>query len=361
MTTEIGEIRITVSKLKKLVGNPEATAKAGSLVYVQDQTQGIVRSGSNKRFTYSIDGKRIKDKNTLLRIKKLAIPPAWTEVWICADENGHIQATGVDAMGRKQYRYHPFWSVLRNHTKFYRLLAFGEALPAMRKRIEKDLAQPNLTETKVLALVITLMEKTGIRIGSEFYEKLYGSFGLTTLKDKHVCNTEKGKLEFCFKGKKGITHTIALNSKKLAKLVQQCKDIPGKELFQYYDEAGKRQCIDSGMVNNYIKEISGQDFTAKDFRTWAGTREALLAFKTLGAGDSPKEIKQKMLEALDMVSAHLGNTRTVCKKYYVHPTLMKLYEEQKLAKLLEKMMQEQSTTSGLSSDESLLLSVLAAA
>ncbi|MCZ2083960.1 MAG: DNA topoisomerase IB [Flavobacteriales bacterium] len=261
--------KISPSKMVKIMKDPEKSAMAVNLIYTNDsENQGIARKKSGKSFSYFSGKQKIKDKEEILRINQLAIPPAWENVWICALQNGHLQATGLDAKKRKQYRYHPVWNALRNHTKFYRMLQFGEVLPDIRLQLEQDLAHRSLDKRKVLALVVSLMERTNIRIGNNIYEKLYGSFGLTTLKDKHV-DIKGQKIKFSFKGKKGIYHDIDLKNAKLAKAVKSCRDIPGKELFQFYDDEVKRHPIESGMVNDYIKEISGEDFTAKDFRTWS--------------------------------------------------------------------------------------------
>ncbi|MDB5198997.1 MAG: topoisomerase [Chitinophagaceae bacterium] len=333
MVTETGEeIKITTKKIKSIGSDPEKTAKAINLVYISDTEPGITRVKNGDKFQYFFKDKEIEDDEELLRIKHLVLPPAWTNVWICSKENGHLQATGMDAKGRKQYKYHPDWNKFRNQTKFYRLHEFGKVLPAIRLQLEKDLSLPTLGQEKVLAAVVSLMERTNIRVGNNFYEKLYGSYGLTTLKDKHV-KIEGNKLKFSFKGKKGVLHDISIKNNKLSKIVKQCRDIPGKELFQYFDENGERHSIDSGMVNEYIKKISGgSDFTAKDFRTWAGTVQALLALKSIGCCDTATETKKRIVEALDIVSQHLGNTRTVCKKYYVHPLILSLYESNDLEK-----------------------------
>ncbi len=346
------------SQLKKLSLDPEATAKAVRLVYVSSTDEGIARIKKGKGFTYQYQGKTIKDKEELRRIRSLVLPPAWQHVWICALENGHLQATGKDAMNRKQYRYHPMWNHLRNQTKFYRMLELGRVLPVIRRQLEKDLALPGMPKNKVLAAVISLMEKTGIRIGNEFYEKLYGSFGLTTLKNKHVTITG-GTVKFTFRGKKGVEHQVSLQSKKLSKIVHQCREIPGKELFQYIDEEGKRQSIESGMVNEYIKEVAEAEFTAKDLRTWCGSMAALTAIREAGSFENEKEAKQKIVEVLDKVSQQLGNTRTVCKKYYVHPSLLDLYENGKMNALLEKMKPANSGDgSGLYAEEKIFLAIL---
>lgn len=352
--------KLKPSKIVKIMKDPVQSAKAVQLVYTQDSdSEGILRKRYGKKFHYYKDGVRINDKATLTRINKLVIPPAWENVWICALENGHLQATGIDAKKRKQYRYHPLWNALRNHTKFYRMLQFGAALPQMRLQLEKDLSIKNLEKRKVLAVVVSLMERTNIRIGNSVYEKLYGSFGLTTLKDKHV-NITGQKINFSFKGKKGVYHDIDLKNRKLAKAVQNCKDIPGKELFQFYDENGQRHAIESGMVNDYIKEISGEDFTAKDFRTWSGTVNALLAFKEIGYAESDKDYKKKVKEALEHVASHLGNTPTVCKKYYVHPLVINLYENNSIKKYLDELdeIEVDDGQSGLTKEEKIVMKML---
>lgn len=328
--------KITRKKLKKILNDEEKTALAANLKYVSDTQEGIERRGADKQWEYYYHGQPVKDDETLLRIKHLAIPPAWTKVWICADENGHLQATGYDVKNRKQYRYHPMWNKVRNHTKFYRMIDFGKALPSIRRQLEKDLSSRGLAVRKVLAAVVSLMERTHIRVGNAFYEKEYGSFGLTTLKDKHV-KFKGSEVSFNFVGKKGIKHNIALKSRRLASIIRQCRDIPGKELFQFYDENGDRHSIDSGQVNNYIKEISGAAFTAKDFRTWAGTVHAFLALQSIGCCKTKTEAKRKIAEALDVVSTHLGNTRTVCKKYYVHPLVISLYESNNLERYVKQL------------------------
>jgi len=354
MSSSIPELK--KSTLKKLAQDPVATAEAIHLVYVNSKDEGIERAGAGKGFKYLFRNKIIKDKATLKRIRSLVIPPAWKNVWICSIAEGHLQATGQDVMNRKQYRYHPLWNELRNKTKFYRLPELGKLLPVIRKQINADLTLPGLPKEKVLAAVVSLMEKTGIRIGNEFYEKLYGSFGLTTLKDKHA-EIKGNQLKFCFRGKKGVEHTVSLRSLKLAKIVQSCRDIPGKELFQYIDEEGNRQSIDSGMVNEYIRKLAGEDFTAKDLRTWCGTLAALTAISENGLA-TDGDPKKKVIAVLDKVSEQLGNTRTVCKKYYVHPSLLELYENGKLDKWFSKKDNTTKTENGLSSVEKTLVNIL---
>jgi DNA topoisomerase-1 len=337
----------------------EKAAAIADLVYVSDSLPGIARIKKGSGFYYVYDKKPVKDKAQLERIRKLVLPPAWTNVWICPLPNGHIQATGFDVRKRKQYKYHQLWNSLRNQTKFHRLFEFGKALPKIRLKLEEDMTKQDLCEEKVLATVISLMERTYIRIGSNDYEKLYGSYGLTTLKDKHV-SIKGNELAFCFKGKKGIVHKISLKNKKLAKAVQACRDIPGKELFQYFDKEGNRKSIDSGMVNQYIKAATGMEFTAKDFRTWAGSLNILWAFKSIGEALSDTECKKKIVEALDQVSLKLGNTRTVCKKYYVHPGLITLYEQKNLQKYLEGLdeIEQPDDVSGLTTAEKVLMKIL---
>jgi DNA topoisomerase I len=336
MPEPLSPVSVTRQRLKKLSLDPVATARAAQLIYVSPGEEGIRRIRNGEEFTYKYKNKIVKTKDELQRIRSLVLPPAWEDVWICIKPNGHLQATGKDIRGRKQYKYHPQWNHLRNQTKFYRMLELGKVLPRIRERIRKDLSLPGLSKNKVLATVISLMEKTGIRIGNEFYEKLYGSFGLTTLKDKHV-NIKGETIKFSFRGKKGVDHEVSLQSKKLSKIVHQCRDIPGKELFQYIDNEGKRQSIESGMVNEYIKDIAEAEFTAKDFRTWCGSVAALNAIKESGLVETKREAKQKIVEVLDKVSVQLGNTRTVCKKYYVHPCLLEIYENGKIEKWLKKM------------------------
>lgn len=348
------------SKIVKIMKDPVASAKAVHLIYTTDaETAGITRKKTGKKYSYYRDGEKIRDKEEITRINKLVIPPAWENVWICALDNGHLQATGFDVKKRKQYRYHPLWSALRNYTKFYRMLQFGYALPDIRLQVEKDLALRNFEKRKILALIVSLMQRTNIRIGNNAYEKLYGSFGLTTLKEKHV-QVKGQKITFHFKGKKGVMHDIDLKSRRLSRLIQKCKDIPGRELFQYIDDEGNRHTVDSGMVNDYIKEISGEDFTAKDFRTWSGTVNALIAFKEIGYAETHTEYKKKVKEALEIVASHLGNTSTVCRKYYVHPLVINLYENNTIKKYLDELEQieENDGKADLTQEEKLVLKIL---
>ncbi len=337
----------------------EEAAIAAHLLYVKDSAPGIQRIKKGKGFAYYLQNKPVKAEKQITRIRKLVIPPAWMDVWICPIENGHIQATGLDVRKRKQYRYHELWNKLRNETKFHRLYEFGKVLPQLRLQLEKDLSAKDLSQQKVLATVISLMERTYIRVGSNEYEKSNGSYGLTTLKDKHVAITGD-KMLFTFIGKKGIEHHISLKNKRLARMVKECRDIPGKELFQYYGDDGNRKPIDSGMVNQYIHAAAGADYSAKDFRTWAGSVHALQAFRSLGEALTVTENKKNIVAALDAVSKKLGNTRTVCKKYYVHPALIKLYEENNLSAYLKELdkLEEPDNNTGLTGEERVLMKIL---
>ena len=329
-------IKLSHRQYLRLDKTPELAAQAANLVYVTDTAPGIARIKKGKGFAYLLGKKNVHDEEIMQRIKGLVIPPAWRQVWICPLSNGHIQATGLDARNRKQYRYHALWNILRSETKFHRLLEFGNALPQLRLQIEKDMQDKALSGQKVIATVLSLMELTYIRIGNDEYAKQNGSYGLTTMQDKHVAvNGET--IRFSFTGKKGVSHDITLRNRKLARLVKECRDIPGKSLFQYYNETGERRHVDSGMVNAYIKAASGHDFTAKDFRTWAGSVHALEAFKSAGEALNEAERKRNIVHVLDEVSKKLGNTRTVCKKYYVHPGIIELYQEDNLANYLKEL------------------------
>ena len=352
-------VKISHREFLKIDRDYEKAASIAHLVYVSDKQPGISRLKKGKGFAYLYNGRFLHDKKEIRRIRSLAIPPAWTSVWICPVPNGHLQATGFDVRNRKQYRYHAAWSVLRNETKFHKLIEFGKVLPLIRKQIEDDLSVKELTEKKVLATIITLMERTYMRVGNEEYEKQNGSYGLTTLKNRHVSVTGD-KILFSFKGKKGIFHNITLRNKKLARIVQSCRDIPGKELFQYYDQEGGRKSVDSGMVNNYIREITGMDFTAKDIRTWAGSLNLLKAFQSIGDTEDKNESKKNIIAALDEVSLKLGNSRAICKKYYVHPGLIELYEKNNLQKFLRapENMNETEESNGLKMEEKLLMKIL---
>jgi len=305
--------------------DPIESAQSAGLRYVSDTMPGVARKRAGKGFLYvGPDGKRISDKKEIARIRSLAIPPAYTDVWICPHPNGHIQATGRDARGRKQYRYHPRWREVRDETKFGRMLEFSQVLPAIRRRVERDLSQPGLSREKVLATVVRLLECTGIRVGNDEYARANRSFGLTTLRNHHV-TISGSKLRFQFRGKGGKIHDLALTDRRLARIVTHCQAIPGETLFQYVDADNVRQTVDSGDVNQYLREITSQEFTAKDFRTWAGTIQAVGALQALGPAGTEREAKSAILKAIDQVAERLNNTRAVCRKYYVHPAVFETY------------------------------------
>lgn len=350
---------ISKRRIRSLLKSPVKTAEAVNLVYLSDNVPGIERKKTENGFEYFFEGEKVTDEETLMRIKRLVLPPAWESVWISPKENGHLQATGIDTKNRKQYKYHASWNALRNHTKFYRLYQFGLVLPQLRLKIEKDLSLSGLPVDKVLATVVSLMERTNIRVGNCSYEKANGSYGITTLKDRHV-KVQGTSIKFSFKGKKGVYHDIDIKSKRLAGIVKRCQDIPGKELFQYIDDEGKRRDIDSGMVNDYIKSIGEGNYTAKDLRTWSGTVQALLAFKELGISETQTQTKKNVVAALDMVASALGNTRTVCKKYYVHPLILSLYETATLEKYLKHLdtLEEDDDKTGLTKEEKVLMNIL---
>ncbi|WP_299226267.1 DNA topoisomerase IB [uncultured Psychroserpens sp.] len=321
--------KLTPSLINTINEDPKSVISKLDLVYVNNRQLSITRESSGKTFTYYRNGKIVSDNNHLDRINSLVIPPAWTHVRIAEMHNGHLQATGRDAKSRKQYRYHTKWNKIKNQTKFFRMAAFGEALPIIRDKVERDIIQTEWTKTKVLALVIKLMEETHIRIGNTYYAKKNKTYGLTTLRTKHV-HLFKDKLRFQFVGKRGKEHNITLRNKKLIKLVGKCEEIPGWELFQFYDREGHKHHVDSSMVNAYINDVTGDSFTAKDFRTWSAS---VIFFETLMDFDKPTTEAEKhknILSAFDATANALGNTRNVCRKYYVHPILVKSYEDDSL-------------------------------
>jgi DNA topoisomerase I len=269
-------------------------------------------------------GRRVSAAATLERIRRLAIPPAWTDVWICPDEDGHLQATGRDARRRKQYRYHPDWTAVRDAAKFDRVLAFARALPAIRRTVRRDLRRPPLSRERVLATVVRLLESTLIRVGNEEYARENQSFGLTTLRNRHV-RIRGGRLVFRFRAKAGVMQSITLADPVLARAVRQCQDLPGQVLFQYVDDTGERRRVDSADVNAYLRESAGDDFTAKDFRTWAGTVLAACALREISDVDEGVARKQHIVRAVETVASRLGNTRAVCRRCYVHPAVFDAY------------------------------------
>ncbi len=307
------------------VVDPRDAAESAGLVYVSDEEPGIRRRKVGKGFSYlKADGTPVKDPATLKRIRSLAIPPAYTDVWICPKANGHIQATGRDAKGRKQYRYHPRFREVRESTKYEHMLEFARGLPAIREKVAEHMALRGLPREKVLATVVHLLETTLIRVGNEDYAKQNKSYGLTTLRDPHV-KVEGGELRFQFKGKSGKTWKLQVKDRRIARIVKACQDLPGQDLFQYLDENGEQQSITSADVNAYLKEITGRDITAKDFRTWAGTVLAALALAEFEEFDSDAKAKKNIRAAIEKVSARLGNTPSICRKCYVHPEVFASY------------------------------------
>lgn len=296
---------------------------ATELRYVTDATPGIRRRKSGRGFTYlDQDGKSVRDSSVLARIRSIVIPPAWTDVWICPSAAGHIQATGRDARGRKQYRYHPAWHDVRGATKFDRLLVFGRSLPRLRRRVRRDLRQPGLPRDRVLALLVRLLDATGLRVGNEEYARSNGSFGLTTLRNRHA-RVRGSRLQLTFRGKSGVVQQVEVDDRRLARLVKRCQELPGQELFCYLDDDGGVQSVESADVNEYLRRATGEDFTAKDFRTWAGT---LLAWQFLtraaGGGASLRQRERTIRKAVTHVASALGNTCAVCRKFYIHPAVL---------------------------------------
>ncbi len=310
----------------------QAATRAG-LNYVTDGVAGIRRQRAGNGWIYfAPDGSRITGAAQRKRIGALVIPPAWTDVWICPDPKGHIQATARDARGRKQYRYHPSYREARDRSKFRHMLEFSEILPEIRERVESDLRARDLTRRQILATVVRLLDKTLIRVGNYEYLRENRSFGLTTLRERHV-EVKGSKLSFSFRGKSGVNHTVAITDRRLARIIQQCQDLPGQELFKYLDASGKRQIISSDDVNAYLREITGRDITAKEFRTWAGTMLAAKELCAMGPAKSRREAERNMIRAIDAVAKRLGNTRAVCRKYYVHPGLVLAYLQELTAPL----------------------------
>ncbi|WP_431859066.1 DNA topoisomerase IB [Azospirillum sp.] len=340
--------------------DPQQAAACAGLTYVSDEEPGIRRRRAGKGFSYKWpDGTSVTEEDTLARIRKLAIPPAYTDVWICTDPEGHIQATGRDAKGRKQYRYHPRWTELREGTKFGRMLEFCRALPKIRAHVEEDLSQRGLAREKVLATVVRLLETTLIRVGNESYARENQSYGLTTLRDGHA-EVEGSQIRFAFKGKSGKEWEVELKDRRLARIVRACRDVPGDELFQYIGEDGQRHAVTSGDVNDYLRAITGEDFTAKDFRTWAGTVLAALALQEFEGFDSTAKAKRNVTRAIEQVAARLGNTVSVCRKSYVHPEVLDAYLEGTLLDALKAEVEAElrDDLHGLKGEEAAVLAFL---
>ncbi len=313
-----------------------AAAKSAGLHYVNDGDPGLARLTAGKAFRYvDPNHHRATDPATLARIKHLAIPPAWTEVWICLRDNGHIQATGRDARGRKQYRYHPDWRATRDETKYERMLAFAQALPRIRRRVARDLRRRGLGREKVLATMVRLLETTLVRVGNEEYARANGSIGLSTMRDRNV-RVHRGTLEFRFKGKSGKHHHIELHDPRIAGIVRRAQELPGQELFQFVDEAGRTQDVKSEDVNAYLRTIAGAEFSAKDFRTWAGTVLAAIALRQFERFETKAQAKKNIVAAIERVAKRLGNTPAVCRKCYIHPVILESYLDGGMAEVILK-------------------------
>jgi DNA topoisomerase I len=336
---------------------PTASGKtaAGPLRYVTDTEPGIRRLRRGKGFTYvGSDGKRVTDAAKLARIRSLVIPPAWTDVWICRFPNGHLQATGRDAKGRKQYRYHALWQESQSAGKFQHVVEFGASLPRVRKVVEEHLSLTGLPRKKVLAALIRLLDVACLRVGNEEYRRANGSFGLTTLRDRHA-EFQRNGLILRFRGKSGVDHQCSVEDPRLARVVRRCQELPGQRLFQYVDEAGKQRAVRSTDVNRYLRSLACGDCSAKDFRTWRGSVEALVALRELGEPESKKEADERIRAVVKQVAERLGNTQAVCRKYYIHPALFEAYREGRLAEALAR---GKSPLRGLSADERALLGFL---
>jgi DNA topoisomerase I len=334
---------------------PPASAKAAGLRYCCGSGRGYRRQRCGKSFRYiAPSGRTVTDEKTLKRIRQLAIPPAWTDVWIACDAQAHLQATGRDARGRKQYRYHPRWNEVRHQTKYERMVPFARALPAVRRRVAADLRVATMSKTKVLAAVVELLGRTFIRIGNTEYARTNKSFGLTTLKDGHV-KIRGAELQFDFRGKSGIRQTVTFADRTLARIVKRCQDLPGQELFQYIDDDGRRRVISSADVNAYLQEATGGEFTAKDFRTWAGTLLAAVTLRDATYESNARKAKSVVVKAVERVAQHLGNTPSVCRACYIHPYVLESYADGTLA---TRLASAKKRVRGLSADENAVLALL---
>lgn len=342
----------------QLISNPDLAAEKANLVYVSENDLCIERRKRGRGFQYLKEGEPIQSEEDKERIRKLVIPPGWKKVRICPHNTGHLQVVGLDAKDRKQYMYHPDWTKIRNQTKFFKMTAFGKVLPKVRAQVEKDLKKKGMPREKVLALVIRLMEETHIRIGNETYARENKSYGLSTLRSRHV-DISSGKMKFNFLGKRGIEHSVSIEDRKLIRLVNQCEEIPGWEVFKYYNEAGKKQRIDSGMVNEYLQEISGELFSAKDFRTWSATKIFFETLRETGYAEEEKDNKKNILRAYDTTAEALGNTRSVCRSYYVHPHVVQLYETGNIVPYFQKVARKRTSKPHFSQTEEVLLEMIA--
>jgi len=342
----------------KIITEPAEAAKAAALRYVSDQQPGILRHRKGSGFQYvGPGGEIIRDPATLARIRSIVIPPAWTEVWICPTAHGHLQATGRDARGRKQYRYHTRWREVRDETKYGRMVQFGGLLPRIRERVANDLGLSGLPRNKLLAVIVRLLETTFMRVGNDEYARTNQSFGLTTLLDRHV-TIEGAKIRFRFRGKSGKVHTIETSDRRLSRVIQRSRDLPGQELFQYLDEADVPQSIDSADVNEYLRILSDEDFTSKDFRTWGGTLLAAAQLSEPADREANVSAKSIVTRAVEAVALQLGNTPAVCRKCYIHPAVLEIFVDVKLLEIWRTECISCPPRSGLSQEESALLKYL---
>ena len=343
--------------IRQILEEPETVLERMDLEYVDDKNFPIKRIRRGKGFSYTLGKGPLKNKKHLKRIDELAIPPAWSRVKITERPQGHLQAVGWDAKNRKQYRYHPLWSKIRNQTKFHKMPSFAKQLPSIRKQVDRDLKLKGWPREKVLALIIKLMEETQIRIGNQQYAKINKSYGLSTLRKKHV-DIHRGKMKFEFVGKKGQSHTVSIRNKKLIRLINRCMDLPGWELFQFIDTQGNKQSVNSSMINQYLHELTGAGFTAKDFRTWGASVIFFNALLELGTAEEESEIHQNLLTAFDAAANALGNTRNVCRKYYVHPFLVSSYSDGSIQRQFEALEDHSPESPDLSPSEKALLKTL---
>jgi DNA topoisomerase-1 len=353
-------MNLTAEKIEQITQKPEEFAALANLVYVKDHQLSIKRHRHGRGFYYTNKkGDKIKDSKLLNRFKELVIPPAWQNVRISHLPNGHLQVVGRDTKERKVYRYHDLWSDFKNQTKFFKMESFGEKLPEIRKQVDKDLELQGMPKQKVLALVVRLMEETHIRIGNHYYAKNNQTYGLSTLRSRHI-EISKDMLTFNFVGKKGKEHSIQLNDQQLISLINECEEIPGWELFKYYNEEGNKEIVDSGMINEYIQDICGEFYSAKDFRTWAATKIYFETLRDLGFAEEEKQNDKNIIAALDETCEALGNTRAVCKSYYVHPVVTEYYQNGEIQEYFDKVDKKAKTkASPLFSDtEKVLLELM---
>ncbi len=349
---------LSPNDLNTIIKEPQEAVRLANLTYVSDKHLSIKRKKVGRGFNYHRNEEKITDSKILDRIKDLVIPPAWKNVRITHLKNGHLQVVGRDEKDRKQYLYHPVWSKVRNQTKFFKMASFGKVLPKIRKQVDKDLAQDGMPQRKVLALVIRLMEETHIRIGNHYYAKNNKTYGLSTFRTRHV-KTFKNGLKFEFVGKKGKEHSIRVENKKLVDLINQCEEIPGWELFKFFDEDGQKQSVESGMINEYIHEISGDIYSAKDFRTWSATKIFFETLSNIGYTKNEEDRKKNILNAYDSAAEGLGNTRAVCRSYYIHPKVVETYDNGKIVPYFKKIKEDsQPDYTELSETEKIILQLI---